>query len=150
MIEGIRKLMKKLRYVEIEWYKNGRPAALRTMRVFGDTETGAVRMSKCYRTPILSVRMVRWVYLSGAHMGNRGKGPGRYRVVSSLWVVTLGTRGGRPLVSVHLPPSVRRMVSEEAVRMLQGILSLNIGTDEHPLTCGVRLCRSTGTEDDRR
>ena len=109
----------------IEWYKNGERAALRTMRVFGDTESGAVRVEVYYRTPILSILITRRVYVSSISTPLEGDGPGKYRAVSSLWVVTLGTRGGRPLVSFHLPSRVRRVASDEAVEEVQRLISEN-------------------------
>jgi len=122
MMRKLEELLGVESWISTEWYKNGERAPLRLMRVFGALETGAVRISRYYRTPLLQVRVVRRVYISGTNMDMEGKETGKYRLVSSLWVVTLGTRSGRPLVSVHLPSSVRRMVSDEAVRMLQGIL----------------------------
>lgn len=112
-----------------EWYKNGRPAALRTMRVFGDTESGAVRVEVYYRTPILSIMITRRVYVSGVEMDEEGDGPGKYRVVSSERIVTLGSRAGRPLVSFHLPLSSRRMASDEAVEELRKLISENTEFD---------------------
>ena len=117
------------RIMETTWYKNGRPAALRTMRVFGDTESGAVRISRYYRTPILSILITGRVYVSGVEMDEEGDGPGKYRVVSSERIVTLGSRAGRPLVSFHLPPSVKKMASDEAVEEVQKILSENTDFD---------------------
>ena len=129
MIEGIRKLL----CVEImkttEWYKNGRRAALRTMRVFGDSESAAVRMSRYYRTPILSIQITRRVYVSGVEMDEEGDGPGKYRAVSSERIVTLGSRAGRPLVSFHLPSRVRRVASDEAVEEVQRLISENTDFD---------------------
>ena len=129
MIEGIRKLL----CVEImkttEWYKNGRRAALRTMRVFGDTESGAVRMSRYYRTPIFSILINRRAYVSGVEMDEEGDGPGKYRVVSSERIVTLGSRAGRPLISFHLPLSSRRVASDEAVEEVQRLISENTDFD---------------------
>lgn len=129
MIEGIRKFLCVERIMETTWYKNGRPAALRTMRVFGDSESAAVRMSRYYRTPIISLMITRRVYVGGVEMDEEDDGPGKYRVVSSLWVVTLGTRGGRPLVSFHLPSRVRRVASDEAVEEVQRLLSENTDFD---------------------
>lgn len=113
----------------IEWYKNGERAPLRAMRVFGDSESAVVRMSRYYRTPIISLMITRRVYVSSISTPLEGDGHGKYRAVSSERMVTIGSRTGRPLVSVHLPPSVRRMVSEEAVRMLQRLLSENTDFD---------------------
>lgn len=133
MIERMMKLLSVESWISTEWYKNGEKAPLRTMRVFGALETGAVRISRYYRTPLLQVRVVRWVYLGGAKMGMNDEVPGEYRVVSSCTKVTLGSRAGRPLVSVHLPPRVRRMAGKDAVRMLQGILEEH--TDLKFTTC---------------
>lgn len=112
-----------------EWYKNGRRAALRTMRVFGDTESGAVRVEVYYRTPILSILITRRVYVSSISTPLEGDGPGKYRAVSSERIVTLGSRAGRPLVSFHLPPSVKKMASDEAVEEVQRLLSENTDFD---------------------
>ncbi len=109
----------------IEWYKNGERAPLRTMRVFGDSESAAVRMSRYYRTPIISLMITRRVYVGGVEMDEEDDGPGKYRVVSSERIVTLGTRGGRPLVSFHLPSRVRRVASDEAVEEVQRLISEN-------------------------
>lgn len=117
------------RIMETTWYKNGRPAALRTMRVFGDTESGAVRVEVYYRTPILSILITRRVYVSSISTPLEGDGPGKYRAVSREDAVTLGSRAGRPLVSFHLPPSVKKMASDEAVEEVQRFLSENTDFD---------------------
>ena len=129
MIEGIRKLFMISTHKTTEWYKNGRRAALRTMRVFGDTESGAVRMSRYYRTPILSIQITRRVYVSSISTPLEGDGPGKYRAVSSERIVTLGSRAGRPLVSFHLPSRVRRVASDEAVEEVQRLISENTDFD---------------------
>lgn len=129
MIEGIRKFLCVERIMETTWYKNGRPAALRTMRVFGDTESGAVRVEVYYRTPILSILITRRVYVSSISTPLEGDGPGKYRAVSSERIVTLGSRAGRPLVSFHLPSRVRRVASDEAVEEVQRLLSENTDFD---------------------
>ena len=129
MIEGIRKLFMISTHKTTEWYKNGRRAALRTMRVFGDTESGAVRMSRYYRTPIFSILINRRVYLHPTDIHEEGDGPGKYRVVSSERIVTLGSRAGRPLVSFHLPLSSRRLGSDEAVEEVQRLISENTDFD---------------------
>ena len=129
MIEGIRKLFMISTHKTTEWYKNGRRAALRTMRVFGDTESGAVRVEVYYRTPILSILITRRVYVSSISTPLEGDGPGKYRAVSSWIQVTLGSRAGRPLVSFHLPSRVRRVASDEAVEEVQRLISENTDFD---------------------
>ena len=77
---------------------------------------------------------------SGVEMDEEGDGPGKYRVVSSERIVTLGSRAGRPLISFHLPLSSRRLGSDEAVEEVQRLISENTDFDlslPSPLRCGV-------------